>query len=221
MSFTSLKIFLLIAGVNSFIGWSAITGFAQTTRWIYMTTDSKQETDWYLDKNSIERFDGKVRYWDKRIFADGSYAKSRTLIYCSDRKFQMLQAFTYTSDSRQINRIDGGSLIDVVPESIIEKFYDVLCGESSTIDSEKEDWKVKGKNDVSSKVRSGKVRVITERANIRSRPAMDSEVLDTAQIGTNFQPVSGQSVRGWFEIYTGDGDRTAWIHGNTIEFIEE
>ena len=206
-----------------FLGLLSVELLAQSDRWYHVgaAKDRDLVVNWYLDKSTIEKSSDRVRFWDKRVMDDGSYIKERTVIYCKTRQIQMLQAFTYTSDQTQIKKFDQGSLIDIVPESISEAFYKLLCTKDISFRfkarktlSEKDS----NQNSVE-KSRIKTVRVITEMANLRGDPSMDSEVLDTASRNTTFQLVNTKPVGGWFEVQF-TRTTTAWIHGNTIEFIE-
>ena len=55
-------------------------------------------------------------------------------------------------------------------------------------------------------------------ANIRKLPSMNAAIVKKAGKGMVFQLVKTEPENGWYQIYV-NNDKTAWIHGNTIEFI--
>lgn len=197
---------------------SALSVPAQTNRWSFVTNDRENEIEWYLDLETIQQSGDNYRFWDKQVFKDGSYIKERMIIYCRQRKMQRLQAAIYDRNDYFDREIRGTPIIDIVPESVSERFYKLFCMKQQSAPSVSTNSVRKGK--ISKKGKSKMVEVITRMANVRGDPAMDSEILETVERGTKFQLAKTKPVGGWYEVQF-TRTTTAWIHGSTIEFIDE
>lgn len=195
---------LVCATYLVFLIFSAQSSAAQVSRWVFVS-ESPDGIRVYLDKTSIEKTRGFVRLWDKRVFPDRSSLVSQTVWDCNERRFSILTTFTYTAEGKQVKQLEDGSWLDIAPESIAEAFYDVVCRSGSTQTNVPE---FKPKN----------IQVISKLANIRELPSMNAGVVKKAARGMVFQLVNSESENGWYQIYI-NNNKTAWIHGNTVEFI--
>lgn len=202
---------------------------AQSDRW-YLIGQSADKNLWYLDRDSIENFSDGVRYWDQNVFPDGSYISSRTVIYCRSKKKQTLESFVYAPSGDVLGKNDGGELINIPPDSVVEMIFQQVCPQDGRTGSKITVTGNKNVNNNNNKknnsgtrkrpVRQSKlVEVIAELANIRRTPSLDGEILVTASRGLTLRLVQAEAKGGWYQILLGE-QGTGWIHGNTIKFVE-
>ena len=180
------------------------TSTAQNNRWEYIGTNASGIV-FYIDKTSIERSGREVSLWEKSVFSDGSYQINLSRWKCSERTNTLIISNIYTPQGRLIDRKDGKNWNSIIPESIGEMIYETVC---STNTSKTTTAEMMTKN----------VQVISKLANIRKLPSMNAAVVKKAVKGTVFRLVEAEPESGWYQIYI-DKDQTAWVHGNTIEFI--
>lgn len=181
---------------------------AQTNRWSYVGTNVAGAV-FYLDLATIERSKNSVRLWDKTIFPDGSYQINLSQWQCDRRKSIIITSNIYEPSGNIIEIRKGGNWLDVTPNSISEAFYRRVCQAENSRSPNYED-----SDEIT------EVRVKTIQANIRNLPMMDAAVVGKVRKGERLRLVNSLSSQGWYQIYFGSDDETAWIHGNTIEIIQ-
>ena len=177
---------------------------AQNARWTYIGTTAEGIV-FYIDQTSVERSGREVRLWEKSIFPDGSYQINLSRWDCSDRTTMVISSNIYSPQGKMVGRKKGNGWDRVIPESVGEALYAAAC-------------KFEPKKSTAGKVIPANIKVISKQANIRELPSMNAAVIMKAAAGTIFRLVETEPENGWYQIYIGDGE-TAWIHGNTIEFI--
>jgi hypothetical protein len=194
-TFVLLLIFSVIFAENS---------NAQINRWTYIGTTAEGIV-FYIDQTSVERSGREVRLWGKSIFPDGSYQINLSRWDCSDRTTMVIISNIYSPQGKVVGRKKGNGWDRVIPESVGEALYAAACN-------------FEPKKTTAGKVVPENIKVISKQANIRELPSMNAAIVKKAVKGTVFRLVEAEPENGWYQIYTGSGE-TAWIHGNTVEFI--
>ena len=177
---------------------------AQNNRWVYIGKNVSG-VEYYLDKTSVERSGGEVRLWEKKIFKDGSYQINQSRWDCSEKIVLMVSSNIYTPQGKVIGKNFGNQWERIIPESIGEAIYQVVCNADTS-------------QTAITEAMTENVQVISKLANIRELPSMNAAIVKKAAKGTVFRLVEAEPESGWYQIYLDSSD-TAWIHGNTIEFI--
>lgn len=178
--------------------------FAQNYRWTYVATDANKAL-FYFDKTSIKKKGNFITTWEKTIFFDGSYHIILSQWDCEKKRTRINIVNVYDPWGKFIGWQKPTEWSEIAPESIAEAYYRRLCKTSDLSLIEKR--------------QIGSLRVIVQQANVRELPSMDSAVVKKVRKGAILQLVNKDSSNGWYQIYITDNE-TAWIHGNTVEFIE-
>ena len=178
---------------------------AQNARWTYIGTTADGIVV-YLDKTSVKRVGREVRLWEKSIFLDGSYQINLSAWQCADKKTMVIISNIYTPQGKFDGTKNGNGWFQVVPDSIGESLYGKACKVDLT------------KSSTVRETTPESIKVISKQANVRELSSMNAAVIMKAGVGTIFRLVETEPENGWYQIYTSTGE-TAWIHGNTIEFI--
>lgn len=177
---------------------------AQNNRWEYIGTNT-DGIIFYIDKTTIERSGREVRLWEKSVFPDGSYQINLSRWQCSERTNILVTSNIYTPQGSLISTKKGKNWNGIIPDSIGEAIYEAVCDANPS-------------KATATETMTDNVQVISKLANIRELPSMNSAIVKKAVKGTVFRLVEAEPESGWYQIYLDSSD-TAWIHGNTIEFI--
>lgn len=200
----TLRVFFSLIFCGILLMIFSITSPAQNNRWSFVGR-SADGIDFYLDVTSVEKTKNIIRTWEKSIFPDGSYQINLSAWQCDRRTSSLITSRVYTPAGSLISIKNGNSWMEVTPDSIAEAFYKRVCNPSEIAGNSEEI------------VQMQEVRIISDQANIRQVPAMNAPVVKKVKKGTKLKLASSLTEGGWYEVYI--GDKTAWIHGNTVEFI--
>ncbi|MGC2234682.1 MAG: SH3 domain-containing protein [Pyrinomonadaceae bacterium] len=179
----------------------------QKNRWVFITRNS-DGTLFYIDKSSRQVSGDTIRVWDKNIFLNGSFRISLVEWKCSEKKYLFVEASDYSATGKFILKNTGTEWINVIPDSISEALYKAVCITSSEKSSEI----------VSSNKKMAEI--IVRKANVRTEPNINSSIVQQASLGKRFSLADDQSTNGWYQIILAGTNKTAWIYGNNIKFVE-
>jgi len=195
--------FLLSLVITVFICYPT---FAQQNRWTYVGTDA-DDTQFFIDRKSVEVKGKNRRVWHKTIYFDASYRIALLEWACNEKKFFVLSDIVYTPNGSFIRKEIGTKWLFVTPESINETLHQVICPSSA-------------RNNVRTSTNKMMAEIIVKTANVRAEPDINSSVVRRVKIGEKFILADEESTNGWYQIILPRTNDTAWVHGNTIKLVE-
>jgi Bacterial SH3 domain len=176
-----------------------ISVFGQTTKWRYVQT-IYGGVKLYM-KDEFEKLKNKnIAVWDKRVRSDGSFAILQVEWDCVNKRHRTKQMTLYDTDKILLETFYKFDWQTVIPSSVSETFYNQIC-------------LVKPKNRFAE--------IIAVKADLRSFPDKDAEVLRIAEKGNQFILIEGTGEGGWYNVADEKTQQDYWIHGNNIEISEE
>jgi len=182
--------------------------FAQQSRWQFIGRNDNGSLS-YLEKSKQKGTGNKRRTWIKEVFSDGSYKIILISWQCREKRFQALESTNYEASGKYIDKEGSSPWTTVVPDSVVEKYYQAVCTTTEQT--------VTAKSDAS----EGKLiaQIITQNANVRESPSTDSRVLKKTAKGTRFLLADSEPNGGWYQVFISHAKETGWLHGNTIKLI--
>lgn len=203
-----MKIFAILLSTISFMLMGIHFAFSQQDRWTYVGNDVRG-AQFFIDRNSVESFGENLRIWHKTVYEDETYRISLLEWNCAGKKFSVVEDSSFDLDGSPIKREKGSGWLFVVPESINEGLYKVVCS-----------LPVKNTNKPSTyNIGKLQAQTIVKEANVRDKPDMSGKILRKAKLGEKFTLVNENPANGWYQIII-SSNKTAWIHGNNIKLIE-
>lgn len=198
------------------------TSFAQVSdQWVFVGTDAK-DVRFFVQRPSdafIQAGNSIKKVWIKLLYRDYSYQTDLNEWRCGKRQFSTIKANFYSSDGELFKTFEvKRKWQEFPPDSSADKIYKFVCGEVTLINE----------NTEIERIDKDLIKVKVKLANIRQSPAIDAAVIGQVQRYAEFR-LTGNKSGGWYQITIADSSillpqfrnmETAWIHGNTIEFIE-
>ncbi len=176
-----------------------ISVFGQITKWRYVQT-IYSGVKLYM-KDEFEKLKNKnILVWDKRVGPDGSFAILQVEWDCIEKSLRTKQMTLYDTDKILLKTFCEFNWQTVIPSSVAETLYNQIC---------------------LAKPENRFAKIITVKANLRSFPDKDAEVLRIAEKGDRFILIEGTGENGWYNIADEKTQQDYWIHGNSIEIPEE
>lgn len=171
-------------------------------RWLYIALSAEGYKVYRLDK--IDRLEnGNLANWMRTADRTGFYRETYYEYDCKDNRSRILQDHSYSPDDKLLdyNKIPADtSWITAPPDTLAEVLFTVVC-----------------KPPVAPQI----VEIKVIRANLRSRPHPQAEIIKTAEKGTRFQLSLGLQVGNWFNVVDEETQEDYWIHRSVFEFIEQ
>jgi hypothetical protein len=189
------------------VAFACCLALAQQNRWVFVGEDANNSL-FYFDKTSRQPIGNIVKVWDKIIYPDGSYRISQTQWKCSEKKYFITDVSIYSPTGDFIGKDKATTWLNVVPDSINEVMYKAVCVDSSD------------KNFDRTSLSKKMAEIITERANVRAEPNINSRIIGKVKSGDRFTLADENSTKGWYQIIIPDTNKVGWVHGNTIKLIE-
>lgn len=206
---TFMKIITFLLLLFSITLCVCFPAFAQDNRWVFIADDA-DDTSFFIDITSRKIIGDRVRTWHKNIYKDGSYRINLAEWNCDEEKYFMLDSTVYSKSGSYIRKDKGTEWYFVVPNSVNEIIYKFACfglPENFSIDT----------------LSAGKtvVEVTVNKANLRSAPSRNSQIIREASIGERFPLVSNELVSYfWYQITIPGTNETAWIHRSTVKLVK-
>jgi Bacterial SH3 domain len=176
-----------------------ISTFGQTTNRRYVQT-GYGGVKLYM-KDEFEKLKNKnTAVWDKRVRSDGSFVILQVEWDCVNRLYRTKQMTLYNSDKILLKTFYKFDWQTVIPSSVSETFYSQIC---------------------LAKPKKRFAKIIAVKADLRSFPDKDAEVLRIAKKGNRFILIEGTGEGGWYNIVDEKTQQDYWIHGDNIKFSEE
>jgi Bacterial SH3 domain len=176
-----------------------ISVFGQTTKWRYVQT-IYGGVKLYM-KDEFESLKSKnILVWDKRVRSDGSFAILQVEWDCVGKRYRTKQMTLYDTDKILLKTFRKFDWQTVIPSSVSETFYSQIC---------------------LAKPENRFAKIVAVKADLRSFPDKDAEVLRIAEKGNRFILIEGTGEGGWYNIVDEKTQQDYWIHGDNIKFSEE
>jgi hypothetical protein len=151
-------------------------------------------------KDEFENLKSKnTAVWDKRVRSDGSFVILQVEWNCVNRLYRTKQMTLYNSDKILLKTFYKFDWQTVIPSSVSETFYSQIC---------------------LAKPEKRFAKIIAVKADPRSFPDKDAEVLRIAEKGNRFILIEGTGEGGWYNIADEKTQQDYWIHGNNIEIAK-
>ena len=204
-------------------GWQ-ISSAQESRRWSFVGTDANGIR--FFIERPLPAFDESAdavrKVWIKLVFDDESYKTNLYRWRCGKRQFSTMKTVFYAADGKLLKSLEiERRWQEYPPDSSAELLYKLICGESVLEDDADKRRRLTDENAAANKNPENRRRaaeVNVETANIRSGPSTSAEVIGRAGLGMVFE-LTGARRGGWYEIQL-PGAATAWLHGNTIRFVE-
>lgn len=187
-----------------------VSAAAQQSRWSYIGR-AVNDSVWYLDKSFKKNKSGTVTSWEKVIFPDDSFSIEVTEWNCSERKKRMLQADNYAPSGDFLSHLgDPAQWRFVVPDSVEEKVFGIICGNSI---SKK---RTSGREDDgnSSFAQTIKKSVLMSEAN------PNRKVIRKVAVGEKLTLVSEESTGVWYRVFDPKTNSEGWLNGNHFKIVK-
>jgi hypothetical protein len=175
-----------------------ISAVGQITKWRYVQTIyggvklyMKEEFEKLKNKNLV--------VWDKRVRSDGSFAILQVEWDCINKRLRTKQMTLYDADKILLKTFYKFDWQTVIPSSVSETFYNQIC---------------------LAKPENRFAKIIAVKADLRSFPDKDAEVLRIAEKGDRFILIEGTGEGGWYNVVDEKTQQDYWIHGDNIEIAK-
>ncbi len=183
--------------------------FAQSNRWQLVGRNGNGSTS-YVDKSVEKQTDDTRRTWTKDVFSDGYYKIGLTVWQCRTKKFRILEGITYKPSGEYLYReTTATGWITVVPDSVSENYYKVVCAST--------EQKPAAKSNSSDEKMIAQI--ITENANIREAPFANSPIIQKIEKGVRLFLADAEPMGIWYQVFLPDSDIAGWLHGNTVKLL--
>lgn len=183
--------------------------FAQANRWQFIGKNDNGSRS-YLELSEQKESGNRRRTWSKEVYSDGSYKITLVDWQCRESRFRVLEATSYAASGEYIGKEKSSAWITVVPDSVSENYYKVVCASTEQKPAANFD---------SSDDKKMIAQIITQRANIRETPFANSPVIQTADKGARLFLADAEPTGVWYQVFLPDSDVAGWLHGNTIKLL--
>lgn len=181
---------------------------AQANRWQFIAKNDNGSRS-YLEQSNQKESGNNRWTWVKEVYSDGSYKIILINWQCRERKFQALESTNYAASGEYIDKERSSDWATVVPDSVSENYYKVVCASTEQ----------KPAAESNSSAEKMIVQIITERANIREAPFVNSPVIQTVERGARLFLADVEPTGVWYQVLLPDSDVAGWLHGNTIKLL--
>ena len=169
---------------------------------------------WLVDKTTKNKTYGFIQAWEKVVYQDGSYSIALNEWKCSEKMKRLMQVNNYDPTGDILDR----SLIPlpwryVVPDSIEEKTFKIVCNSSSSKES-------KIGSNKKAVPKSSFAQVIAKKANLMSDASSNSEVIRELSLGEKLVLVSDDSVGVWYQVLDPKTNSQGWLNGNHFKIVK-
>lgn len=207
----------------------------ENSRW-YFLGNTLNQVDYYLDLTSFNNIDFEKSMrsiWIKTVLSNGSYRIQLEKWNCKKKQFSYSVITSYSAKGVTLSSYSypDGPLIDAISNSVGERIYKAVCHSQLILKENRTISRNNNKQGNSKNNTIGKfVEVKVDAVNIRESDSMEATVIGQADREQIFE-LTGEKSGGWYQFFFNDenGDilnspsnetRKAWIHGNTIKFVD-
>lgn len=181
---------------------------AQGNRWQFVSRNDTGSTS-YLEKSNKSETGDRKQSWTKEVYSDGSYKITLVDWQCRKKRFRVLEASNYMLSGDYIDKEGSSGWSTVVPDSVSENYYKVICSSSGQ------------KSAAKAIPSSGKTiaRIIALNANTRESPTANSRILQRVEKGAQLFLADAEPTNGWYQVFIPDTNETGWLYGNTVKLL--
>lgn len=144
----------------------------------------------YLEKSDQRESGNRKQTWTKEVYSDRSYKITLVEWQCFEKKFRVIESTNYAPSGECIDREGSSPWTTVIPDSVSECYFDVVCASSkqSTL----------AESNSSGKQKIAQVIIIN--ANIRRSPDAGSAVIQKIKKGARLFLTDTEPVNGWYQV---------------------
>jgi Bacterial SH3 domain len=155
---------------------------------------------------------GIISGWHKVVYDNNSYTIALNDWNCTEKKSRLIQVTNYTQYG---NVISSNSIPSpwkyIIPDSVEEGIFRMVCGKSN---------QNKPKTVEKNNANSSFAKIIVKKANLRSEPNANSEVIREVGLGEKLVLVTEDSVGVWYKVLDLKTNSQGWLHGNNFKIIK-
>ena len=171
-------------------------------RWLYVALSAEGYKHYRLEK--IDRLEnGNLASWMKTLTTEGVYRNTYSEYDCKNNRFRILQDnFYFADDKLYTGRKEpfDPNWTTPPPDTLAEILFAAVC-----------------KPPIAPRI----VEITVNRANLRSKPHPQGDIIKTAEKGAQFQVSMGLEVENWFNVVDEATQEDYWIHRSVFEFVEK